>query len=38
MLTYINLDEAIQKMNDLYKADCDTYGAQFQNVLTTIEQ
>jgi len=25
MLTYINLDEAIQKMNDLYKADCDIY-------------
>ena len=26
MLTYINLDEAIQKMNDLYKDDCDIYG------------
>lgn len=27
MIAYISLDEAIQKMNDLYKADCDTYGA-----------
>lgn len=27
MLAYISLNEAIQKMDDLYKADCDTYGA-----------
>ena len=27
MIAYISLDEAIQKMNDLYKNDCMDYGA-----------